>query len=67
MGDYIYTNWRGKSFDVHEILDELIANHPELAYMTPESLMESIAMFEEVERFKQLEEMWENPEAKTNR
>lgn len=67
MGDYIYTNWRGKSFDVHEILDELIANHPELAYMTPELLYNCMESFEYVERRKQLENMWDNQEAKTDR
>ena len=72
---FIYTNWRGKSF----IIDERFAkefrasmmedgtNAEEVAYLTPEYLMENMPFYESEERWRQLEEMWEMPEAKTNR
>ena len=39
----------------------------EVAYMTPKFFMKALPDLECEERNAQLEDMWENPEAKTNR
>ncbi len=72
---FIYTNWRGKSFiiderfakDFREHLIEEGESPEEVANLTPERIMEDLPLYESEERYFQLEEMWEKPEAKTNR
>ncbi|MEK6802446.1 MAG: hypothetical protein AABZ34_07245 [Nitrospirota bacterium] len=70
MGSYIYTNWRGKQFVIDErfiadmkkrISVDDGADSNDLAYLTPEILMEMIPIMERFERCRQLEEMWDGP------
>lgn len=70
MGSYIYTNWRGKQFVIDESFIEDLrkqismvdgSDPNELAYLTPEKLMEMIPTMERFERCRQLEEMWDGP------
>ena len=70
MSSCIYTNWRDKQFVIDECfvgdmkkqisLDDG-SDPEELAYLTPELLMEMIPTMECIERFRQLEEMWDGP------
>ena len=68
MSNYIYTNWRGKQFVIDEsFIDDMKkrismddgSDPNELAYLTPEILMEMIPTMEPIERYRQLEEMWD--------
>ena len=68
MSNYIYTNWRGKQFVIDEsFIDDMKkrismddgSDPNELAYLTPEILMEMIPTMEPIERYRQWEEMWD--------
>ncbi len=70
MGSYIHTTWRGKQFVIDEsFVDDMRkrisiddgSDPNELAYLTPEILMEMIPMMECFERSRQLEELWDGP------
>ena len=66
MSSYIYTNWRGKQFVIDEsFIDDMKqrismddgSDPDELAYLTPEILMEMIPTMERIERCRQLEKL----------
>ncbi len=70
MGSYIYTNWRGKQFVIDESfigdMKKLISmddgsDPNDLAYLTPEILMEVMPTIEHIERCRQAEELWDAP------
>lgn len=70
MSSYIYTNWRGKQFVIDEcfvadmkkqISMDDGSDLNELADLTPELLMEMIPTMECIERYRQLEELWDGP------
>lgn len=70
MSSYIYTNWRGKQFVIDEsFIDDMKkrismddgSDPNDLAYLTPETLMEMIPTMEHIERCRQLEELWDGP------
>ena len=70
MGSYIHTNWRGKQFVIDEsFVDDMRkrisiddgSDPNELAYLTPEILMEMIPTMERFERCRQLESLWDGP------
>ena len=76
MGSYLYENWRGKVFLIDERFAEefkkSLREDPEVDQssidaITPERLMMDLPMYEEEERMRQLEEMWEQPPAGTDR
>jgi hypothetical protein len=64
---FIYTNWRGKSFNIderfanefREFLIEDGLTSEEVAFLTPEKIMEYLLTMEKWDRHFQLEEMWE--------
>ena len=65
---YLYTNWRGKTFVFDDkFVDEMKKtltedgelNSEDVDWMTPESMMRDIPIYEEIERLAQLEQMWE--------
>ena len=64
---YLYTNWRGKTFIIDDIFVDrlkkyLIEDGCSQEYansITPESIMDDLPIYEELERLSQLEEMWE--------
>jgi hypothetical protein len=72
---FIYTNWRGKSFIIDEsfarefrnVLIEDGLTFEEVAFLTPEKIMEYLPTMEEWDRHFQLEETWKLPEAKSDR
>ena len=70
MSSHIYTNGLGKQFVIDEsFIDDMRkrismddgSDPNELAYLTPEILMEMIPMMECFERSRQLEELWDGP------
>ena len=68
MSSYIYTNWRGKEFVIDEhFVDDMKkrmsegSDPDELADLTPESVMEMLPTMESIERYRQLEELWDGP------
>ena len=69
----IYTNWRGKEFVIdekfaREFREYLISegeSPSDVAYLTPEKILEELPDLEREERISQLEEMWES-DAKAN-
>ncbi|MBX3350712.1 MAG: hypothetical protein KF747_18485 [Nitrospira sp.] len=70
MAGYIYTNWRGKEFVIDEhFVDDMKkrmsmdegSDPDELADLTPESVMEMLPTMESIERYRQLEELWDGP------
>jgi hypothetical protein len=73
--NFIYTNWRGKSFVIDEKFAESFRNYMveegcspgDIAYITPKYLMETLPDIEWEERTSQLEEMWEGPKVMTDR
>jgi hypothetical protein len=76
MGSYLYENWRGKLFLIDERFAEefkkSLSEDPEVDQsfidaITPKRLMRDLPMYEEEERMRQLEEMWEQPPAGTDR
>ena len=70
MSSYMYTNWRGKQFVIDEsFIDDMKkrismddgSDPNDLAYLTPETLMEMIPTMEHIEICRQLEELWDGP------
>ena len=65
--NYLYINWRGKTFIIDEhFVEELKKSLIEdgmsaedVQEMTPEAVMKNLPMYEEIERLRQLEEMWD--------
>jgi hypothetical protein len=72
---FIYTNWRGKSFIIDERFARAFRNFliedgltsEEVAFLTPEKIMEYLPTMEKWDRHFKLEETWELPEAKADR
>lgn len=76
MGGYLYENWRGKVFLIDACFAEnfrkFLREDPEIdeaiiEAMTPERILQDLPMYEEEERIRQLEEMWEGKPASTDR
>lgn len=70
MSSYIYTNWRGKQLVIDEsFIDDMKkrismddgSDPNDLAYLTPEILMEVIPTMEHMERCRQLEDLCDVP------
>ncbi|MBA5869809.1 MAG: hypothetical protein GDA68_07395 [Nitrospira sp. CR2.1] len=70
MDSYIYTNWRGQQFVIDDsFIDDMKkrmsmddgSDPSELADLTPELLMEMLPTMESIERYEQLEELWDGP------
>ncbi|HJT20945.1 MAG TPA: hypothetical protein VJ746_10775 [Nitrospira sp.] len=73
---YAYTNWRGKTFLIDQRVAESMKkdmmetsgdSEEDVAYLTPEWLIKWLPDMEACQRYDQLLEMWEMPEAKTDR
>ena len=73
---FIYINWRGKSFVIDEryadglrkyLIEEAGCTPEEVSNITTEKISRDLPAIESIERLFQLEEMWEKPEAKTDR
>ncbi|BCA53156.1 hypothetical protein W02_02960 [Nitrospira sp. KM1] len=73
---FIYINWRGKSFTIDERYAEGLRNYlveeagctpQEVSDITSEKLIRDVPAIESIRRLVQLEEMWEMPDAKTDR
>jgi hypothetical protein len=72
---FIYENWRGKCFLIdekfakafREALVEEGEKLEDVAHLTPKHIFDAYDCMEPWERHFQLEEMWEMPEAKTDR
>lgn len=65
---YLYTNWRGKTFIIDDkfademkkyLIEDGELNLEDVDWMTPESIMRDLPIYEEIERMTQLEQMWE--------